>query len=52
MVVDRQEFERIEDEYCRVRGWDASTVLETGRRLEDVGLSDPAATLRETGLVA
>ncbi|MBI4619862.1 MAG: hypothetical protein HY739_06845 [Desulfobacterales bacterium] len=39
MVVDREGFERMKDEYYRIRGWDVSTGLQTLRKLRELKLS-------------
>lgn len=49
-VVNREEFERMKEEYYHLRGWDAATGLQTGRKLEDLGLKDIAADLKGRGL--
>ena len=51
-VVDRNEFERMKDEYYQVRGWDAATGLQTREALEKAGLPDVARDLGERGLLA
>jgi len=50
-VVDRNEFERLKDEYYTIRGWDASTGLQTAAALGRLGLSDVAADLDRRGLL-
>jgi len=52
MVVDRAEFERMMDEFYRIRGWDVASGLQTRARLDDLGLSDVARVLEAEGLVA
>lgn len=51
-VVDRQEFERMKDEYCVLRGWDVATGLQTRPALEGLGLPDVANELERRGLLA
>jgi aldehyde:ferredoxin oxidoreductase len=51
-VVDRNEFERMKDEYYQVRGWDAATGLQTREALEKADLPDVARDLEERGLLA
>jgi aldehyde:ferredoxin oxidoreductase len=51
-VVDRDEFERVKDEYYRLRGWNVDTGLQTGETLKKVGLPDVAEDLRQRGLLA
>ncbi len=50
-VVDRQEFERMKDEYYRIRGWDTTTGLQTRKTLEGLGLKDVADDLEGRGLL-
>ncbi|MBW2143847.1 MAG: hypothetical protein JRG75_05560 [Deltaproteobacteria bacterium] len=51
-VVDRQEFERMRDEYYQLRGWDVATGLQTRQKLEDLELKDIADDLDRRGLIA
>ena len=51
-VVDRNEFEKMKDEYYQLRGWDVSTGLQTREGLEKVGLPDVAQELTKRGLLA
>ncbi|MDM7999538.1 MAG: aldehyde ferredoxin oxidoreductase N-terminal domain-containing protein [Dehalococcoidia bacterium] len=50
-VVDRQEFERMKDEYYAIRGWNSLTGLQTRRTLEGLGLKDVADDLEHRGLL-
>jgi aldehyde:ferredoxin oxidoreductase len=50
-VVDRQEFERMKDEYYLIRGWDIATGLQTRPTLESLGLKDVADDLERRGLL-
>ncbi len=52
MVVDRNAFERMKDEYYEHRGWDVATGLQTRRKLDDLGLSDVAVKLAGESLLA
>lgn len=52
MVVDREQFEGMKDEYYRLRGWDVATGLQTRARLEELGLKDVADGLEREGLLA
>ena len=52
MVVDRQEFEKMKDEYYAIRGWDVETGLQKRKPLEDLGLEDVAEELEGRGLLA
>jgi aldehyde:ferredoxin oxidoreductase len=49
-VVDRSRFERLKDEYYRLRGWDIATGLPTVAKLEQLSLGDIAAALKKNGL--
>jgi aldehyde:ferredoxin oxidoreductase len=51
MVLDRSEFEKMKDEYYRIRGWDVKTGLQTKAKLENLGLGDIADTLQFEDLV-
>jgi aldehyde:ferredoxin oxidoreductase len=51
-VVDRNEFERMKDEYYQLRGWDVATGLQTREALDKVGLSDVAQDLKNRSLLA
>jgi len=51
-VVDRQEFERLKDEYYQLRGWDIVTGLQSRGILEELGLKDIAEDLEPRGLIA
>jgi len=51
-VIDKQEFERMRDEYYQLRGWDVATGLQTRRKLEELELKDIADDLEERGLIA
>ncbi|MBL7210069.1 MAG: hypothetical protein ISS52_08220 [Dehalococcoidia bacterium] len=51
-VVDRQEFERMKDEYYRPRGWDVATGLQTRGKLQELGLEDITDDLERRGLIA
>ena len=50
-VVDREEFEKMKDEYYQLRQWDVSTGLQTREKLEKLGLKDVADDLEQRGLV-
>ena len=51
-VVDRQEFEKMKDEYYQLRGWDVTTGLQTLDSLNKLKLEDVAEGLKERGLIA
>jgi aldehyde:ferredoxin oxidoreductase len=50
-VVDRQKFEKMKDEYYKLRGWDVATGLQTRRKLRDLGLGNILQDLDKRGLV-
>ena len=50
-VLDRNEFERIREEFYELRGWDPETGLQKAETLERLGLSDVADELKERGLL-
>ncbi|MBE0480494.1 MAG: hypothetical protein IBX68_05895 [Dehalococcoidia bacterium] len=52
MTVDRQEFEKMKDEFYALRGWDTATGLQTGSKLDELGLSEVAVYLEEKQLLA
>jgi aldehyde:ferredoxin oxidoreductase len=49
-VVDRDEFERMKDEYYELRGWDVMSGLQTQAGLRELGLGDVAGDLGRRGL--
>jgi len=51
-VVDRDEFERMKDEYYALRQWEIATGLQTKAKLESLGLGDIAAGMEQKGLLA
>jgi aldehyde:ferredoxin oxidoreductase len=51
-VVDREEFERMKDEYYQLRQWDVATGLQTKAKLKELGLEDVARDLGQRGLIA
>jgi aldehyde:ferredoxin oxidoreductase len=52
MVVDREEFEKMKDEYYEIRGWDVRTGLQKKAKLVELDLSDVAERLEGEGLLA
>ena len=44
-VVDREQFERMKDEYYQLRGWDVESGLQTKATLEELILGDIAEEL-------
>ncbi|MBW2623279.1 MAG: hypothetical protein JRD68_10265 [Deltaproteobacteria bacterium] len=50
-VLDRDEFERIRDEFYELRGWDKETGLQKAETLERLGLADVADDLKGRGLL-
>ncbi len=50
-VLDREEFEEMKREFYQLRGWDATTGLQTKAKLEELELGDIAEDLMQRGLV-
>ncbi len=50
-VVEREEFEKMKDEYYLLRGWDVLNGLQTMTKLQQLGLQDVADELGKSGLV-
>ena len=50
-VVERDKFERMKDEYYRIRHWDVDTGLQTSEVLEALELKDVAQDLQQRGLL-
>ena len=44
-MVDREQFERMKDEYYQLRGWDVESGLQTKATLEELILGDIAEEL-------
>jgi aldehyde:ferredoxin oxidoreductase len=51
-VLDRQQFEKMKDEYYQHRGWDVNTGFPAKAKLEQLGLSDIVSDLENRGLLA
>lgn len=51
MVVDREEFEKMKDEFYQIRGWDVPSGLQTRAKLEKLNLNDAAQRLESEGLL-
>ena len=52
MVVDRHEFEKMRDEFYKIRDWDVTTGLQTDKQLKALDLSDVAGIMKEDGLLS
>ena len=52
LTVDREEFERMKDEFYDLRGWDTKTGLQKKSTLEELDLADVAATMEAGGFLA
>ena len=50
-VVERDKFEKMMDEYYKLRSWDVTTGLQKKDNLEDLGLSEIIPELQKKGLV-
>jgi aldehyde:ferredoxin oxidoreductase len=52
MVVERDTFEKMKDEFYEIRGWDVATGLQTKPQLDALALTDIAEVLAGEGLLA
>ncbi len=52
MVVERDQFEKMKDEYYQIRGWDIATGFQTKAKLEKLNLGEIAKKLEGAGLLA
>ena len=52
MVLNRNEFEKLKDEYYLIRGWDVATGLQKRTNLEELDLTDVAVELDAYGLLS
>ncbi len=52
LVIDRDKFERMKDQYYELRGWDVPTGFQKRPKLEELGLGEVADTLEKEGLLA
>ncbi len=50
-VVNRDEFEKLKDEYYELRGWESESGLPTKAKLEELQLQDVASDLESRGLL-
>jgi len=50
-VIDRQDFEKLKDEYYELRGWDVETGFPKASTLKDLDMEDVAEDLAERGLL-
>jgi aldehyde:ferredoxin oxidoreductase len=51
-VANKEEFEKMKDEYYGLRHWDIATGLQTRETLDKYGLKDVADDLEQRGLLA
>ena len=51
MTVDREAFEKVKDEYYKIRGWDVTTGLQKREKLQELNLGDIADKLESEGLL-
>lgn len=51
MTLDRGEFEKMKDEYYKLRGWDTATGFPTRAKLRSLGLNDIIGDMEGRGLV-
>lgn len=52
MVIEREKFEQMKDEYYQIRGWDVATGLQKRAKLEELNLERVAEKLESEGLLA
>ena len=52
MVVEREKFEQMKDEYYQIRGWDVTTGFQKRAKLEELGLGEVAEKLAGDGVLA
>ncbi len=52
MVVDRDEFERMKDEFYRIRGWEIASGFQKRSQLEALALADVADVMEREGFLA
>ncbi|MBI2328888.1 MAG: hypothetical protein HYU85_04560 [Chloroflexi bacterium] len=50
-VIDREQFEKLKDEYYELRGWDVTSGRQTEAKLEELKLGDITEDLRQRGLI-
>ena len=50
-TFDRQDFEKLKDEYYELRGWDVETGLPKAATLKDFDMEDISEDLEARGLV-
>ena len=50
-VVDREDFEKLKDEYYELRGWEVASGFPTENKMNDLGLDDIALDLKNRGLL-
>jgi aldehyde:ferredoxin oxidoreductase len=51
LILEREKFEWMKDQYYELRGWDLKTGIPTKKTLEDSGLQDVAQDLKEKGIL-
>jgi len=51
LVLEKDKFEKMKDEYYSLRGWDLKNGIPTRKTLEDCGLKDVAESLKKQGLL-
>jgi len=52
MVIERDEFEKMKDEFYQIRDWDVATGLQKRAKLEELNLGEIADKLEGEGLLA
>jgi aldehyde:ferredoxin oxidoreductase len=51
MVIEKDQFEKMKDEFYDIRGWDIGTGLQKRTTLDKLGLEDVAETMERAGLL-
>jgi len=51
MTLDRDEFEKMKDQYYSIKGWDIKTGIPTEETLKKLGLEDVAEELMKCGII-
>lgn len=51
-ILDKDDFEKLKDEYYVLRGWDVKTGLQTYAKLKELDLEDIAMSLDKIGLLS
>ena len=52
LVIERDRFEKMKDEFYELRGWDVATGLHTEKQLKALDLEDISEAMKERNLIA